>query len=158
MCIRHTATLACATVWAMAGSAVPAVTSFTMHPPHAIALRAVEDRRVSIEKGMDRRPSSSQTGTIRRCSSSSPTDSEPGRVLSPPTSIRSAPSAIISTAWATAASGSSHLPPSENESGVTFKIPMTAGRPSGRLNITQVREGRIDRGGAKPLASCPIQE
>ena len=30
--------------------------------------------------------------------------------------------------WATAASGSSQRPPSENESGVTFRTPMTKGR------------------------------
>jgi len=50
-----------------------------------------------------------------------------GRVDSPPTSMTSAPSLLICQALATAASASKCLPPSENESGVTFKIPSTLG-------------------------------
>src|SRR5688500_12308658 len=67
----------------------------------------------------------STTGRTRRRSSSSGTGSAPGRVDSPPTSTTSAPSANSSIPWAMAASGSSHLPPSENESGVTFTTPST---------------------------------
>src|SRR5216683_46579 len=45
-------------------------------------------------------------------------------------SMMSAPSATICSACATAASDDRKAPPSENESGVTFKIPMTSGRRS----------------------------
>ena len=49
----------------------------------------------------------------------------PGRVDWPPMSMMSAPSRAISRAWATATWGTQYLPPSEKESGVTFKIPIT---------------------------------
>ena len=42
------------------------------------------------------------TGTTRRSSSASPTGSAPGRLDSPPTSTRSAPSATMAMPWATA--------------------------------------------------------
>src|SRR6185312_11094185 len=42
----------------------------------------------------------------------------------------SAPCAAISRACAMATAGSKNWPPSENESGVTFRMPMTSGRPS----------------------------
>ena len=52
---------------------------------------------------------------------------EPGRVDSPPTSMMVAPSAIICIAWFSAVSMVLNLPPSEKESGVTFRIPMMTG-------------------------------
>ena len=42
-------------------------------------------------------------------------------------SMMSAPSAIIRRACVSACSGAMNLPPSENESGVTFNTPITAG-------------------------------
>src|SRR5205823_136268 len=54
-------------------------------------------------------------------------------VLSPPTSTTSAPSATISRPRAMAASASSQRPPSEKESGVTFRTPMTSGRTNVNL-------------------------
>ena len=48
-----------------------------------------------------------------------------GRVDSPPTSRMSAPSAISARARSTAWSKANHSPPSENESGVTLRMPMT---------------------------------
>src|SRR5450631_2725511 len=42
----------------------------------------------------------------------------------------SAPCAAIAAAWATALAGSMKRPPSEKESGVTLRMPMTSGRPS----------------------------
>src|ERR1700693_4461907 len=42
-------------------------------------------------------------------------------------SMMSAPSAIMRRAWARARSGATNRPPSENESGVTFRTPITAG-------------------------------
>ena len=70
-----------------------------------------------------------------RAQSSSPaaTGSDPGRVDSPPTSMIAAPSAASSRPRATADSVSAYRPPSENESGVTFTMPMTHGRVTGRL-------------------------
>src|SRR4051794_28206866 len=70
----------------------------------------------------------STTGITRRSSSSAGTGAAPGRVDSPPTSRRSAPCPASSIPCATAASGSRKRPPSENESGVTLTIPMTAAR------------------------------
>ena len=68
--------------------------------------------------------SSAITGIVRSISSVSLTRSAPGLVDSPPISMMSTPSAIISKPRATAASNSLCLPPSANESGVTFKMPM----------------------------------
>ena len=42
-------------------------------------------------------------------------------------SMMSAPSAIMRLACASARSGARNLPPSENESGVIFRTPITAG-------------------------------
>src|SRR5205807_8722650 len=50
--------------------------------------------------------------------------SAPGRVDSPPTSIRSAPSSRRCSACSTALSASKYKPPSEKESGVTLTTPM----------------------------------
>ena len=51
----------------------------------------------------------------------------PGRDDSPPMSMTDAPSASSCTPRAIAAAGSAYSPPSENESGVTLMMPMTAG-------------------------------
>ena len=64
-------------------------------------------------------------GTTLFISSSTPTGAKLGLVDSPPISIMSAPSLISSSACFTASSTSLNFPPSENESGVTFKIPIT---------------------------------
>ncbi|MBP2349323.1 hypothetical protein JOF29_000406 [Kribbella aluminosa] len=74
--------------------------------------------------------SASTTGITRRISSSCDGRTARGRVDSPPTSSRSAPSASSSRPCLTAAAGSNHSPPSENESGVTFTTPMTRHRSS----------------------------
>ncbi len=63
----------------------------------------------------------------RKICSSAFTRSEPGLVDSPPTSIISAPSYIISRACFTAGVVSLNFPPSEKLSGVTFKIPIING-------------------------------
>ena len=67
------------------------------------------------------------TGTTRRASSSGETGLKPGRVDSPPTSMMSAPWSSMSMPWAMAASASTYEPPSEKESGVTLRTPMTRG-------------------------------
>ncbi len=83
---------------------------------------------VSIEIGTAVRPASpSTTGITRASSRSSDTGSAPGRVDSPPMSIRSAPASASASPCAIAASGSRKSPPSENESGVTLITPISAG-------------------------------
>src|SRR5215472_121279 len=68
----------------------------------------------------------------RRSSSSSGARWAPGRVDSPPTSMMSAPWLASSRPCAMALSGSSQVPPSEKESGVTLMTPMTRQRsPAG---------------------------
>ena len=75
------------------------------------------------------------TGITRSRSVSSLTRSAPGRVDSPPTSITSTPSAIISFARFIADSKSKCRPPSAKESGVTFNIPITRVRWCDMLSI-----------------------
>ena len=82
---------------------------------------------------LTQKPSSARartTGRTRRRSSSreTPNSSKPGRVDSPPTSMMSAPSSRMRRACRSAASGVLCSPPSEKESGVTFRIPMMRGR------------------------------
>src|SRR5579863_7717411 len=77
---------------------------------------------------------------MRRSSSSAGTPDAatlaPGRVDSPPISRMSAPSSSIWRARATACSRDRNLRPSENESGVTFRIPMTrVRRPSASVRF-----------------------
>ena len=62
---------------------------------------------------------------VRSISSATEIFTCPGRVDSPPTSMISAPSLIISSVCFNAASRSPYFPPSEKESGVTFRIPIT---------------------------------
>jgi hypothetical protein len=68
------------------------------------------------------------SGITRSSSSSSGTGGAPGRVDSPPMSMMSAPSTIIRSAWRSASPRIANLPPSEKESGVTFRMPITNGR------------------------------
>src|SRR6516225_2401059 len=65
---------------------------------------------------------------MRASSSFSVIAKAPGRVDSPPTSMMSQPAAAICCACDRAASMPTYCPPSENESGVRLRIPMTIGR------------------------------
>src|SRR5205807_2045489 len=94
------------------------------------------------------------TGRTRRSSSSMGTSAAPGRVLSPPTSTTAAPSAANRRPWATAASGSSQRPPSENESGVTLRTPMTSGRDTAPQATGALAGFRALPCGYWPTASC----
>src|SRR5690625_5935471 len=78
-------------------------------------------------------------GITRSISSFSDTLSWLGRVDSPPTSIISAPSASIFNASSKAFSLVEYNPPSENESGVTFNIPMICVRFVKSYNFLFVR-------------------
>src|ERR1041385_2351821 len=90
-----------------------------------MAARATSAFDVSIEIGISSLGRKFPiTGITRRSSSSAATGSEPGRVDSPPTSMMCAPSAAICKPRSVALSAVRNLPPSENESGVTFNTPM----------------------------------
>ncbi len=93
MCIRHTGTAAAATTSTIRGSPRSAVTSLTKLAPAASAASATSAFIVSIETGTSVTAAiPSITGMTRRSSSASATGCAPGRVDSPPTSSRSAPS------------------------------------------------------------------
>ena len=75
--------------------------------------RAGDGRLARVDRNRNRRlaaTSRSITGSTRRSSSSADTGSAYGRVLSPPMSSMSAPSATSCSAWATAASAIEELP------------------------------------------------
>ena len=127
MCMRHTAQFDSRTA-SKAPAACKAWTSLMQSAPIASAARMTSGRRVSTEIGTPSGTKASSTGLSRRNSRAGSTGSAPGRVDSAPMSMRSAPSAIIRWACSTARSGLAYWPPSENESGVTFRIPITSGR------------------------------
>ena len=92
-----------AAVWlatsVMAGSACRAETSLMISAPAAIASRATAAFVVSMDRGIRSRPASnSNTGSTRRNSSAASMGWLYGRVLSPPTSSRSAPSSASRSA------------------------------------------------------------
>ena len=76
------------------------------------------------------------TGTILAISVAAGIAGAFGRVLSPPTSMISAPASSIANPAAIASAWVACWPPSEKESGVTFRIPITKG--AARLNPAQV--------------------
>ena len=137
MCIRHTGTpsslAAC-----KAPSARSAFTSLINPAPAATAARITPGLLVSMEIGAAKRALiASITGTTRSISSCSPTARAPGRVDSPPISSISAPSASICSACRKAPSRRSNRPPSEKESGVTFRMPITRGaEKSGKVGVS----------------------
>ena len=134
LCMTTTAEPVSATASAMPGSRCNPQTSLMTEAPSRAALRATVALPVSMETATSK-PSAKapSTGVTRRSSSSAETGAWPGRVDSPPTSMIAAPSATIARARATAA-GSKCRPPSENESGVTLRTPMSWGE---RLNAAR---------------------
>src|SRR5579864_1841693 len=128
MCMRHTAQ-----PLEIAASSAPgarkAYTSLMSPAPAAAAARMTSGLLVSIEMTADvAARTRSITGITRRSSSAALTGAAPGRVDSPPTSMKAAPSPAMRKAWRTAVAVSKNSPPSENESGVTLSTPMTTGR------------------------------
>ena len=93
--------------------------------PAVIACLATSARIVSTLTTAPSFTNSLMTGITRFNSSSSLTLSAPGLVDSPPTSIMSAPSTTKRRPPDIASSLDKYLPPSANESGVTFNIPIT---------------------------------
>ena len=125
LCIRQQATSYFAITAAIFGSYFNPQISLTRSAPAWIELSATLLLKVSTETGMSKCfLTASITGRTLCASSSALTGVWPGRVDSPPISIISAPSAIIASVCLKASSIWFHLPPSEKESGVTFKIPI----------------------------------
>ena len=116
----------------IAGSRKPD-TSLMMAAPASTQARATSAWRVSMLTQMPAWASSRTTSTVRESSSATDTSAEPGRVDSPPTSMTFAPCSIMLFACAIAASCVLCSPPSENESGVTFKMPITMGILTSKL-------------------------
>src|SRR6478735_8594841 len=133
-----------ATTPAMSGSARPPDTSLTRRAPAATACSATTARVVSTETTAPSAARAATTGRTRASSCSTGTRPAPGRVDSPPTSRMSAPSSRSRRPCATAASGSYHSPPSENESGVTLTTPMTSVR-SRRASSSSPATGGVRR-------------
>ena len=129
MCISTTGHPRWASSGSMPGSAAPPLTSFTSVAPASSAAAATSARDVSTEMGtcavVSRRRSSATSGTTRRISSSAETGAAPGAVLAPPMSSTSAPSRASRSACAAAAGSAPSSPPSEKESGVALRMPIT---------------------------------
>lgn len=128
------------------------VTRLTTSAPASRTRRATSTRRVSTEIGIAalaaRIPST--TGRTRESSSSAVTSPAPspyaaprGLVDSPPTSRIAAPAPAKRSPASTAARGVPRRPPSEKESGVTFRIAITP--PAGPKSIRRPAESGIGR-------------
>ncbi len=117
----------------MTGSPCNPQTSLTMDAPAASARDATSDFVVSTDTGTARRDARASTaGAMRRHSSSTVTGVKPGRVDSPPMSRMAAPSPTSSSPRAIGAA--SWRPPSEKESGVTLRMPITGQDASASRN------------------------
>src|SRR5690606_27024653 len=94
--------------------------------PTAAEPRMTSGVLVSTDTTVSKRARIASTmGTTRSTSSCTLTRAAPGRVDSPPTSISVAPAASICSTRCSAASMRLYRPPSEKESGVMLRIPMT---------------------------------
>src|SRR5690606_12657973 len=127
-CMAMKSSSVSAATWRMFGSASPPETSLMIAAPASAQASAVCEFMVSTLTRMPRCTSSRTTGRTRFCSTSDGMRSAPGLVVSPPTSIMSAPAETILTAWAMAPSTWANSPPSLKESGVTLSTPMIWGR------------------------------
>src|SRR6266571_4809196 len=156
MCMRTTPTRAFEARRAIRGSERP-VTSLMIVAPRSSALSATSGFRVSIEIGMSiLRATPRRTGLIRRHSSSAETLADPGRVDSPPTSKIEAPCSAISSPRWIASSGARYRPPSEKESGVTFRTPTTCVR-SRTISPERWRQTRGDFDTIRGIAGSIFQ-
>ena len=125
----------------MSGSASPPETSLTTAAPAARAASATRARLVSMLTATPAAVSSRMTGRTRSTSVAASIRSAPGRVDSPPMSTRCAPASRRRTPCPTAASRSAYRPPSEKESGVTLRTPITTG-PGARTRSVTTRRYR----------------
>src|SRR5690606_19779614 len=127
-CMAMKSSSVSAATWRMFGSASPPDTSLMIAAPASAQAWAVCEFMVSTLTRTPRCTSSRTTGSTRRCSTSDGMRSAPGLVVSPPTSITSAPAETILSAWSMAPSTCANSPPSLNEAGVTLSTPMMWGR------------------------------
>src|ERR1700687_2989803 len=151
----------------MSGSSDIPDTSLTIDAPSARAALATSDFSVSMEiaTSLQRERIARIAGSTRLSSSRTGTSLAPGLVDSPPTSIASAPSEIMRSACAIAASVETKLPPSLKLSGVTLRIPKMFGRCDfdGHEKITPElprdlrREVAWMAWDAKPVLQAPAQ-
>src|SRR5213080_2543391 len=154
MCIRTTGTPSRAHRGSIAASAMPAETSFTTSAPAPSAARATSAFIVSTEIGTRTAARTApSTGSRRRRSSPPGTAIAPGRVDSAPTSSARAPAATISAAASAARAGSRWRPPSENESGVAFRMPTSTTRSSASGPERVWSTGPASRAGGRGPAS-----
>ena len=157
MCITQQATDDCRTASIASTLAKPS-TSLIMSAPRSITARMTSGFRVSTDRGTPHSRKAFSTGCRRPNSASTGTTAAPGRVDSAPRSRRSAPSSIMRWAASMAADGSSHCPPSEKESGVRLRIPITNGRSSDNSKRPHRRNvaGRPNRSG-RPCAVSGVR-
>ena len=132
MCMAQIPAPASLAIRIIAGSPSRPVTSLIISAPFSNAFFATEALDVSIDIGQsDSYERIRTTSPTRRHSSSGSTESEKGRVLSPPISRMSAPASMSDSPCATAVLVCVHRPPSEKLSGVVFTIPIKSGNSSG---------------------------
>ena len=127
ICIRHTGSPVSAAACSAPGSVSERI-SLMICAPALADWRITSALEVSTEIHTSKRwAMASTTGITRASSSSTLTSAAPGRVDSPPISMMVAPALIIRLACFTASISELWAPPSEKESGVTFRIPITWG-------------------------------
>ena len=114
-----------ATTCGSSASSVPPETSLMICAPSLSAAAATDARVVSMDSTAPAGINVLTAPVIRASSSASDTRLAPGRVDSAPMSMISAPAAIMSRPCWAALAGSSHRPPSEDESSVMLSTPIT---------------------------------
>ena len=137
MCIAQTPQPISTAKGSMAGSPVKPVMSLMISAPAWTAcLRHERLRSIDRDGRAGLRAQRSDHGHDAAQLLLRSTGSENGRVLSPPTSRMSAPSAIICSPCSTAVSASKKCPPSEKLSGVTLIMPISNGnRPAASVRV-----------------------
>ena len=114
-----------ATTCGSSASSVPPETSLMIWAPSLSAAAATDARVVSMDSMAPAGINVLTAPVMRASSSASATRLAPGRVDSAPMSMMSAPAAIMSRPCWAALAGSSHRPPSEDESSVMLSTPIT---------------------------------
>ena len=161
ICIRHTGTPSRAAS-STAPGACSALTSLISPAPAATAACMTSGLRVSIDtgtastrsQGLDHRDHPSQLfidgNRCRTGAGGLTTDIDNGR-----------PSSTMRSAWSTACSGAKKSPPSEKESGVILRMPMTCGRdrssdlPAQSMVFPEVTAVMIRRVPCRSGSVCP---
>ena len=134
MCIRHTPHWPCAATTSAAPVWRKAQMSLMMSAPASNAHCITAGLQVSTETGTCQPTAACTTAWMRAHSVAASTAAAPGREDSPPMSKMCTPSRSKRSACAMAAVAWGCWPPSENESGVTFTMPITQGLVKSRRN------------------------